>query len=56
MGEIGCHSRLEPRSTEMATSGALFAQSFKSITCFGRAFYVKGALAVMADEWFWGFS
>ena len=27
-------------------------QSFKSITCFGRASHINGALAVMADEGF----
>ena len=34
----------------MATPGVLLAQSFKSITCFGRAFHMKGAFAVMADD------
>ena len=53
-GGIECYSRWEPGSTGMAMPGFLPAQSFKSITCFGRAFHMKGALAVMADEGFLG--
>ena len=56
MGGIGSFSRWETGSTGMATPGVLLAQSFKSITCFGRAFHMKGMLAVMADEVFFGFS
>ena len=40
----------------MAAPGILLAPSFKSMTCFGHAFHVKGELAVMADEGFLGFS
>ena len=29
--------------------GVLLVQTFKRITCFGRAFHVNGVLAVMAD-------
>ena len=48
MGGIGCYSRWEPGSTRMA----LLAQSFKSTTCFGCTFLMKGTLAVMADKVF----
>ena len=51
-GGIECYSRWEPGRTGMATPGLLLAQSFKSITCFGHAFHMKGALAVMADDVF----
>ena len=34
----------------MATSVVLLAESFKSITCFWRAFHMKGALSDMADD------
>ena len=47
-----CYSRWEPGS---AAPGVLLAQLFKSITCYGRTFHMKGTLAVMADEglfWF----
>ena len=38
----------------MAIPSVLLVQTFKNITCFGRAFHMKGALAVMADEGFLG--
>ena len=54
MGGIGCYSKWKPGSTGMETPGVLLAQSFKSIACFGRAFHMKGSLAVMADAVFFG--
>ena len=38
----------------MAPPGVLVAQSLKIIACFGRAFHIKGALVVIADEDFSG--
>ena len=55
MGGVGCYSRWEFGSAVISTLGVLFVQSFKSITCFGRAFHMKGTLAVMADEIFFEF-
>ena len=49
-GGIGWYSRWKPGRTGMAMPGDLLTQSFKSITCFRHAFHMKGALAVMADE------
>ena len=45
MGGIGCYIRWAPRNEGMVTPGAMLAQSFKSITCFGHLFYMKGAIA-----------
>ena len=56
MGGIGCCSRWQPGGTGIATPGVLLAQSFQSNTCFGRAFHMKDALAVMTYEGFGGFS
>ena len=49
MWEIGCRSRWEPVGTGIATPDVLLKQSFKNITYVGRAFNMKGALAVMAS-------
>ena len=49
---IGRLFRWEPGSTGLVVPDVLLVQSFKSITCFGRAFHVKGALACLADEVF----
>ena len=54
MRGIWRYSRWLLEITGIATSGILFAQSSKSITCFGRAFHMKGALAVLAYNAFWG--
>ena len=53
-GGIECYSRWEPGSTGIVTPGVLLVQSFRSITCFGHAFYMNVALAVMADAGFLG--
>ena len=47
MRGIGCSNSWVPGSTGMATSDILLTPSFKSITCFGRTFHMKGANAVM---------
>ena len=57
MGGIGCYRRWVPGSLGMARPGdLLLVQTFKSMTPFGRALYMKGALAVMADKRFLGLS
>ena len=55
MGEIECCSGCVPGGAGMAMAGVLlFAQSFKSITCLGRALNMKGTHAVLADKGFLG--
>ena len=54
VGGIECYMRCVPYCTGMVMPGILLAQSFKSITCFGCATHMKGALAVLAVKVFWG--
>ena len=53
-GGIGCYSRWVPGGAGTAMRGILLAQSFKSITCFGRSLHKKSTLVVLADKGFGG--
>ena len=55
MGGIGCYSKWVPGSAGTTTPGVPLAQSFNRITCFGRAFRVKGTLVVMTYKVFFWF-
>ena len=54
-GGIGCDRRWVHGGAGMTTAGVLLTRSIKSITCFGRALRMIGALAVLADRVFGGF-